>query len=141
LFNVLLNLVFLYWGPHWAEGGFTLWGILETQPQLNHIFLANTLASALTLLLIIPELRGIKEGLDPVLWRKMLVYALPLVLVGFAGMVNETFDRIILEYLLPPERAKYDMGVYGACYKLSILMSLFIQAFRFAAEPFFFSQA
>ena len=71
----------------------------------------------------------------------MLVYAFPLVFVGLAGMVNETFDRVILKFLLPEDQADFDLGVYGACYKLSILMSLFIQAFRFAAEPFFFSQA
>ena len=77
------------------------------------------------------------------LLKKMLAYCIPMVIIGFAGIINEMLDRVILKFFLP-----YDMktnmemlGVYGACYKLSILMTLFIQAFRYAAEPFFFAQA
>ena len=61
---------------------------------------------------------------------------------GFAGMVNETFDRIMLPRLVADPSTSLDqLGIYGACYKLSILMTLFVQTFRYAAEPFFFSQA
>ena len=56
-------------------------------------------------------------------------------------MANETFDRILLRYLLPADIAESEVGVYGACYKIAILMTLFIQAYRYAAEPFFFSYA
>ena len=70
-----------------------------------------------------------------------MMYAMPLILVGLAGMVNETFDRILLGKLLPQEIARKEVGIYGACYKLSIIMTIFIQAFRFAAEPFFFNTA
>jgi O-antigen/teichoic acid export membrane protein len=69
----------------------------------------------------------------------MLGYALPLLVAGLAGMVNETLDRVLLKYLLPEATAMAQLGIYGACYKISILMSIFIQAFRYAAEPFFFS--
>jgi O-antigen/teichoic acid export membrane protein len=61
--------------------------------------------------------------------------------MGFAGMVNEVFDRILLKYLLPPDTQQYLVGIYSACYKISIFMTLFVQMFRFAAEPFFFGQA
>ena len=76
----------------------------------------------------------------------MLAYAFPLMLMGLAGMVNETLDRILLPRWLPvgfyPGRSSLTaVGIYGACYKLSIFMSLVIQAFRYAAEPFFFSQS
>jgi O-antigen/teichoic acid export membrane protein len=72
----------------------------------------------------------------------MLAYALPLLVVGLAGMVNEVSDKILLKYLLPdPDTAMAQLGVYGANYKLAVLMTLFIQMFRYAAEPFFFSQA
>jgi O-antigen/teichoic acid export membrane protein len=72
----------------------------------------------------------------------MMVYALPLMVAGFAGMINETFDRIMLPRLVQDKAtAISQLGIYGACYKLSILMSLFVQTFRYAAEPFFFSQA
>jgi O-antigen/teichoic acid export membrane protein len=69
----------------------------------------------------------------------MLAYALPLLVAGLAGMVNETMSRILLKYLLPIKTAMEALGVYGACYKMSILMTIFIQAFRYAAEPFFFA--
>lgn len=141
LLNVVFNLLFLYYAPEWVKDGWNPLGLFSDKPEVAFIFIANLLASGITLLLLIPEWKGLESGIDFGLWKKMMVYALPLLLVGFAGMVNETFDRVILEYLLPPDTAKHDVGVYGACYKLSILMSLFIQAFRFAAEPFFFSQS
>jgi O-antigen/teichoic acid export membrane protein len=75
------------------------------------------------------------------LWKKMFAYSWPLIILGFAGMVNETFDRLAMRKLLPAESASYEIGVYGTFYKLSMLMTLFIQAFRYAVEPFFFSQA
>ena len=73
----------------------------------------------------------------------MLKYSLPLVVVGFAGIVNEMLDRVLLKYLLPYDLKQnmHLVGIYGACYKLSILMTLFTQAFRYAAEPFFFAQS
>jgi O-antigen/teichoic acid export membrane protein len=72
----------------------------------------------------------------------MLLYSLPLMLAGMAGIVNETVDRILLRYMLPlsPADAEAQVGIYSACYKIAILMVLFIQAYRFAAEPFFFAQ-
>jgi O-antigen/teichoic acid export membrane protein len=78
---------------------------------------------------------------DKILWKKMMIYALPLLIAGLAGMTNETIDRILLKHLLPnPATAATELGLYGAFYKLSIIMMLFIQTFRFAAEPFFFAQ-
>lgn len=106
---------------------------------IGYVFIANLIASGLTLLLLVPELAAVKLRFDVALWRRMLAYALPLLIAGLAGMVNETLDRILLKYLLPPDIAMEQLGIYGACYKIAILMSLFIQAFRYAAEPFFFS--
>ena len=73
----------------------------------------------------------------------MMLYALPMLLAGMGGMVNETFDRLMLGWWLPGSDDFVDTqrGIYGACYKLSILITLFIQAFRMGAEPFFFKQA
>jgi len=71
----------------------------------------------------------------------MLIYAFPLLFAGMAGIVNETFDRLLLRYLLPKDIASFQVGIYAACYKISILMTIFIQAYRYAAEPFFFAQA
>ena len=72
----------------------------------------------------------------------MLKYTWPLIILGLAGMVNETLDRIILkELMLDKDAAQIALGIYSGCYKIAILMTIFIQAFRFAVEPFFFSQA
>ena len=71
----------------------------------------------------------------------MIIYALPLLVAGLAGITNETIDRILLKHLLPnPDIVSSEIGLYGAFYKISIIMVLFIQTFRFAAEPFFFAQ-
>ena len=110
---------------------------------VGYIFIANLVASGAKLLLLAPQLRGITRGFDAEVFKQMLRYSLPMVIIGFAGIVNEMLDRAMMKYLLP-----YDMdtnmaqlGIYSACYKLSILMSLFIQAFRYAGEPFFFAHA
>jgi O-antigen/teichoic acid export membrane protein len=79
--------------------------------------------------------------MDTALWKQMMKYALPLLIAGLAGMTNETLDRVLIPYLLPEEIAKSQNGIYGACYKIAILMTIFIQAFRFAAEPFFFKHS
>jgi O-antigen/teichoic acid export membrane protein len=115
--------------------------LADPNVRVGYIFLANLLASSLKLLLLLPQFRGLKLKQGITLMRPMLAYSLPMVVIGFAGMINEMLDRVVLKLLLP-----YDLntnlrmlGIYGACYKLSILMSLFIQAFRYAGEPFFFS--
>jgi O-antigen/teichoic acid export membrane protein len=112
------------------------WGI-------EYIFIANLVASSVTLLMLLPQMIGIKWKLDKELWKKMFFYAFPLLFAGLAGIINETFDRLLLRYLLPGTKdiATYQVGIYAACYKISILMTIFIQAYRYAAEPFFFAQA
>lgn len=140
LVNILLNILCIYYAPKWVTNGWDGWGIFSAVPEIKYIFISGVISSGMSVVLFAPELKRLNEGFDFSLWRKMILYALPLVLVGFAGMVNETFDRVIMKYLLPKDIADYQIGIYGACYKLSILMSLFIQAFRFAAEPFFFAQ-
>jgi len=114
---------------------------------VGYVFLANLAASALTLLLLARELLDFRfRWPQATFLRPLLAYALPLMLMGLAGMVNETLDRILLPAWLPagfyPGVSRLAaVGVYGACYKLSIFMSLIIQAFRYAAEPFFFAQS
>ncbi|NBT44124.1 MAG: polysaccharide biosynthesis protein [Gammaproteobacteria bacterium] len=113
----------------------------DPEVGIGYIFVANLVASAIKVLLLLPEFRG--EGLEPLgpCIRKILRYSLPMVVIGFAGIINEMLDRAILKALLPydlPENLR-QLGIYGACYKLSILMTLFVQAFRYAGEPFFFS--
>ncbi len=108
---------------------------------IGYIFISNLLASVITLLLLSPEIISVKWKIDSALWKRMMLYGLPLLVAGLAGMANETLDRVLIPLLLPEEIAKSQNGIYGACYKIAILMTIFIQAFRFAAEPFFFSHA
>lgn len=145
--NIGLNLLFLVLLPAIA-GETNIWGQLANslyKPSwgIQYIFLANLLASAITLLLLLPQFTQLRLGFDRQLFHKMLAYGWPLLIVGFAGLINETLDRILLKFLLPgsPAENQAMIGIYGACYKLSILMTLFIQAYRYAAEPFFFAEA
>lgn len=140
-----LNLFFLVYCRNAAE----LWPnslgarLYDPAVGVGYIFLANLAASAFKLLLLLPQLKGLRGGLDSRLLKRLLAYSLPMVIIGFAGMVNEMLDRAILKFLLPydPATNLRMLGIYGACYKLSILMTLFIQAFRYAGEPFFFAYA
>jgi O-antigen/teichoic acid export membrane protein len=142
--NIGLNLFFLLLVPYLKKKGFATglislfyhpgWGI-------EYIFISNLAASAITLILLFPEILGMKWKIHPDLWKRMLIYAFPLLFAGMAGIVNETFDRLLLRYLLPKDIATYQVGIYAACYKISILMTIFIQAYKYAAEPFFFAQA
>ncbi|MDX5421532.1 MAG: polysaccharide biosynthesis C-terminal domain-containing protein [Hymenobacteraceae bacterium] len=113
---------------------------------IGYIFLINLVANALLIPMLWREFSIFKFSLNKELLQPMVLYAYPLLFMGLAGMVNEVVDRILLEEWLPegfyPDKSNIAaVGIYGACYKLSIFMTLAIQAFRYAAEPFFFSQA
>lgn len=108
---------------------------------VGYIFISNLLASLVTLILLSPEILKVRFVFDTVIWKRMMRYALPLLIAGLAGMVNETLDRVLLTHLLPEKEALSQTGIYGSCYKVSIIMTIFIQTFKFAAEPFFFSHS
>ena len=147
--NVSLNLFFILLCPWILEQGSETFGysIIEkyynTDFGVGYIFLSNLIASAVTILLLLPEFLRTTWLFDKALWKKMFLYSSPLILAGLAGIVNEVLDRQLLKYFLPgtTEENLAQIGIYGACYKLAMLLSLFTQAFRYAAEPFFFSQA
>lgn len=107
-----------------------------------YIVLANLFQSVVTLLLLYKEIGAIRLKIDFVLWKKIIVYSAPLIIVGLGGIINETMDRQMLHRWVPGTANFKDeqVGIYGACYKLSILITLFVQAFRMGAEPFFFKQ-
>ena len=142
--NIGLNLFFIVYCPlvlsNNLQGTEFIQSIYSEDIGIGYIFIANLVASVLTLLLFVPEMIKSTWRFDTVLWRKMMIYALPLMLAGLAGITNETIDRILLKYLLPADISASEIGLYSAFYKLSIIMTLFVQTFRFAAEPFFFAQ-
>jgi len=118
--------------------------LFKPEWAVGYILLANIIQNIFVLILLQKEIRALRFTFDLSLWKEMMLYSLPLILVGFGGMVNETFDRIMLGWWAPggsPEANKIEVGIYAACYKLSILITISIQAFRMGAEPFFFKQA
>ncbi len=109
---------------------------------VGYIFISNLAASLFTMILLAPEYILKHYTFDKKLWKEMFNYAWPLLILGLAGIVNETFDRALMKWIIPAsEDPQTQLGIYGVCYKLSIIMTLFITAFRFAAEPFFFQHA
>ena len=140
--NIGLNLFFLLL-CQWlmtAAPGSVEW-FYDPSFGIGYIFLANLISSAVTLLMLIPELTGFRYIFIPRLLREMLAYSFPLLVLGIAGIMNQTIDKLLYPMLAPDKAtAMADLGVYGANYKIAIIMVMFIQAFRFAYEPFIFAQ-
>lgn len=110
---------------------------------ISLVILANLLQSVVTIILLWKELRVIRWHFNFKQWKELMLYSLPMLVAGFGGMINETMDRLMLGWWgnSGTGNIKVEIGAYGACYKLAILITVFIQAFRMGAEPFFFKQA
>jgi O-antigen/teichoic acid export membrane protein len=106
-----------------------------------YIVLSNLIASALMLAALFPQLFGFRYRFDKALLKQILNYSFPLLILGVAGIINQTADKILFPMLVAdPATAKSQLGIYGANYKFAIIMVMFIQAFRFAYEPFVFGK-
>lgn len=139
--NLAFNLFFLLSLPQLAEtSGFwnSLW---VPENKVAYVFIANLIASAATLAVLFPLFMKIGFGFSPSIWKQMMKYALPVLVAGIAFSINEAFDRILLKYLLPENIAETQVGLYSACYKLGMFMTLFVMAFRLGIEPFFFNHS
>ncbi|MEL6865950.1 MAG: polysaccharide biosynthesis C-terminal domain-containing protein, partial [Bacteroidota bacterium] len=143
--NILVNIFFVFFFlkacPYLIDQGYEgLRLIYDADNQIVYVFIANLMGSFSSFLLLLPAFNQIKWRFDRTLWRKMLTYALPLVIAGIAAVINQLINLPLLKNLLPYslEENLQQVGIYSACYKLAILMNLFIQAFNYAAEPFFF---
>lgn len=141
LVNVGLNLFLLLSLKNLASETSFWSSLYKPGWEVNYIFIANLIASALTLVLLLPFYLKIKYTFDSALWKKMMRYALPVLIAGVAFSINEAFDRILLERLLPENIAKSEIGIYSACYKLAVFMTLFATAYKLGVEPYFFSHA
>ena len=142
--NLSLNVFFLaLCKPAHESGGSELLASLYIPSiGVGYIFISNLVASSIKMVLVLPVIRRIRLVFSKDLWKQMIAYAFPLVIVGFAGMINELLDRVVLTRLLPFDLAtnNYYLGLYGANYKLAMFMALLIQAFRYAADPYFLSK-
>ncbi len=139
--NIVLNIFFLLicpWlmrvAPGWVEWFYV------ADLGIGYIFLSNLIASAVTLLMLLPDIVRIPLKFNGRLLREMLAYSFPLLVLGIAGIMNQTLDKILYPVLATSD-AMAGLGIYGANYKIAIVMVMFIQAFRFAYEPFIFSQS
>lgn len=142
--NILLTLFWLVLCPWAAKNGFHwIHYVWSKDVGVGYVFLTNLIASVATIVYLLPQMKGLGSGFDHKLWRQMIVYAAPLIIVQFAGIVNQMLDRTLLKWLLPgtPDENLAEVGVYGNNYKLAMLITIFTQAYRYAAEPFFFRHA
>ncbi len=149
--NIGFNLLFFVYLPNaYKDGSDTiLLKLYNPEIGVGYAFIANLIATVFTFVLLIPEIFKIRLEFDIKLFKRMLKYAYPLVIIGIAGMINEVSDKYFLRFYLTIPEAVVDkgeyissvIGIYGANTKIAVLMTIFIQMFKFAAEPFFFSQA
>ncbi|KGE14099.1 polysaccharide biosynthesis protein [Sphingobacterium deserti] len=140
---VFFNLLFLVLIPKAAEIGIL--------PQVNlgwfregwlgYVFLSNLIASTVTLVMLVPEMRGFRFQWDKGMLQSMLSYSFPIFVANISFIINEHLDKILMPNLLPEQIGERDLGIYGAIAKIAVFLSIFVQAFRLGAEPFFFSYA
>ncbi|WP_299285355.1 polysaccharide biosynthesis C-terminal domain-containing protein [uncultured Mucilaginibacter sp.] len=137
------NLFFLFVVPHIikSNGYGTSWLIQWYRPAwIGYVFISNLIASIITLLFLLPELLQLQFRFDGSLVKNMLLYSFPVLVANISFIINENIDKIFLKNLLPASQQQ-DVGIYGACCKIAIFLSIAVQAFRLGAEPFFFSHA
>ena len=141
--NLGLNIFFLLLLPKLAQPDpESFWNTIYVQDfQVGYIFIANLIASLATLLVFLPDYVFLKWQFNIPLWKNMLHYGWPILFAGLAFGINEHFDKILLEKLLPQNIALSEVGAYSACYKLGLFMVLFRTAYTLGIEPFFFSHA
>lgn len=146
IINILFTVFFVSYCPHAIKQNPNSWVTLIYNPgrsAIEYILWANLIQSVFTFLLLIKESFDVKLKFDIALWKQMMQYSWPLIIVGIGAMINETFSRQMLNWWQEgsDNYKNEQVGVFNACYKLSILITLFIQAFKMGAEPFFFKQA
>jgi O-antigen/teichoic acid export membrane protein len=148
--NIVLNLFFLVLCPKIQD-----WGIIASwyNPDygVGYVFVANIMATAIQTMFLLPAiLDGFKSSgaqecrcLGVFSWKllgQMLKYSLPLLVLGVCGIMNQTLDRILFPFFYTGADAQTQLGIYGACFKVAMVMMMFTQAFRYAYEPFVFAK-
>jgi O-antigen/teichoic acid export membrane protein len=147
--NILSNIIFLVIIPFYAKNYTALYDMFIVDNMVIYVFISNLIASIITIIMLIPEIFEEKLIFDYQLFKRIFLYSFPLLIAGLAGQTNELIDRILLKhFIVVPENVKdaneyvlTQIGIYGANFKLSIIITIFIQAFRYAFEPMFFSKA
>lgn len=139
--NIGLNLFFLLVMPRIVEG--TQWEERLLQPgwEIKSIIVSNLIGNVVLFFALLPTILSVSLRFDFTLWKQMMRYTYPLLILGLAGMLNQTADKILLPLLVDNKQEALSMlGIYGANFKIAVVMVMFAQAFRFAYEPYFFAQ-
>jgi len=141
--NIFLNIFFLVLCPliHKADPELIDW-FYKPDYGVGYIFVANVFTTVITFLMLIPDmLPGLRAKFDWQRLKKILQYSYPILFLGIAGIFNQTADKILFPFLFEDKAyADAQLGIYGACFKIAIVMVMFIQAFRYAYEPFIFAK-
>ena len=140
--NIFFNLFFLLACPyiHTHAPEWIAW-FYNPHYGVGYVFIANLLSTTIVTLALIPYMLIGKFRFDGALLKKMLAYSLPLLALGVVGIMNQTVDKIIFPWLFEDKlEANTQLGIYGACFKVAMVMMMFTQAFRFAYEPFVFAK-
>lgn len=140
--NILSNIFFLVLCPviYKSYPGWIDW-FYKTDYGVGYIVISNLISTIAVTLALIPYMSVGRWTFDKVLLHRMLCYSLPLLLFGIAGIMNQTIDKIIFPIVYPyPDKAMSELGIYGACFKIAMVMMMFTYAFRFAYEPFVFAK-
>jgi O-antigen/teichoic acid export membrane protein len=142
LVNIFFNIFFLVICPWLMKNApATIDWFYNPHYGVGYVFVANVIQTVVVTLALLPDVMKAKFRYDAALTKQILRYSLPLLVLGVAGIMNQTLDKIIFPYLISdPALAKSELGIYGACFKISMVMMMFTQAFRYAYEPFIFAQ-
>jgi O-antigen/teichoic acid export membrane protein len=146
LLNILsfigLNLFFLFVIPFIIKNDYLFADFFASwyrEEWVGYVFISNLISTVFTFLLLLPEIIQLRFKIDKLLLKTMFGYSFPILIANLSFIINENSDKIFLDHLLPAGVSEYQVGIYGACCKIAIFMSLFNQAFRIGAEPFFFN--
>lgn len=146
ILNVTLYVVFciffLYVCP-WIYEKNSNWisWFYDPENKVKYVFISNLVATAIQTCCLLPEIMGFNYRFDPKLAKKLFSYCFPLMLMGLAGMSNQVVDKIVFPAVYPGSDAMDQLGLYSACFRISLIMMMFTQAFRYAYEPFIFEKS
>ena len=139
--NIGLNLFVFLLAPGLKESYPMLMDWYDHSNQVGYIFTVNLICTSLITLGFIPEIKKLRLGIDREMLKQMLRYTWPLLLLGLAGILNQVADKICYRFLVPGEEGDVQLGIYGACVKIAMIMAMITQAFRYAYEPIVFAKA
>ena len=138
ILNCGLNLFIFCVAPSWKESYPNMMQWYDPSYQVGYIFIVNLICTSLVTFGFIPEMKNLQYGIDFGLLKKMLGYTWPLLLLGLAGILNQVADKICYRFIVPGKEGEVQLGIYGACVKIAMIMAMITQAFRYAYEPFVF---